>query len=121
MATLLTINDLNKSAFTSAIKPQITNITPTNFVFNNPTGFSTISANTPGYIIITGSNFTTNTQVFTKLIGTSVSTQAKLATSIAFISSSQLNVSLQASAAGNALLYVVNSYGTLGIKQITFA
>lgn len=119
MATLLTINDLNQPSFSSAIKPQISSITPTNFIFTSLTGFSTISANTPGYIIIRGSNFTTNSQVFTKLIG--VTATAKLATTITYISPYQLNVQLQTSNAGTALLYVVNSYGTIGIKQITFA
>jgi hypothetical protein len=57
--------------------------------------------------------------VFAKLIG--VTATAKLATTITYISPYQLNVQLQTSSSGTALLYVVNSYGTIGIKQVTFA
>lgn len=119
MATLLTLNDVTGIAFNSAIKPQINSITVTNSAFNKPTGQTTINAKAAGYITIKGSNFTQGTQVYSKLIG--MSANAQLATSIAYISSNQLNVQLQASNVGNALLYVINSYGTLGIQQITFA
>jgi hypothetical protein len=119
MATLLTINNVTGPAFNSAIKPQITSITVTNSAFNTPAGKTTVSANSTGYITIKGSNFTVGTQVYSKLIG--MNANALLATSITYINSTQLNVQLQASNVGNALLYVINSYGTLGIKQITFA
>jgi hypothetical protein len=121
MATLLSSIDFSSNiAFQSSIKPQITSISPYNSIgYNISTGKSTINANSIAYITIAGSNFTTNTQVFTKIIG--VTAKAILASSITFVSSKQLNVQLSPTTAGNALLYVVSSYGTLGITPITFA
>jgi hypothetical protein len=117
MATLVTYNDLKLTQFTSVIKPLISAVFNTDNGFNIITN-STIKSNTTVYISIFGNNFTPSTQVYSRLIG--VINIPKLATSVAYVSKTQLNVQLQPSNAGSALLYVVTSYGTTGITTITF-
>lgn len=118
MATLVTYNDLNLSNFTSVIRPLPSGVIVSDSGYN-ATNRSTVTANTVGYVVISGTNFTSSTQVYSRLIG--IYNIPKLATSITFINTTQLNVQLQASSAGPALLYVVNQYGTTGITFITYA
>lgn len=91
--------------------PTISNVQVTNssFVVVNDTAVSTAG----GYIKITGANFASGVQVY---VGSA------LATSVAFVSSTVINVQVPARVAGSYDLYVINNDGSFGIKLngITF-
>ena len=78
------------------------------------TGSNILSANTGGYVKITGSNFLNNTQVLVRL-GT-----IQLATSIIYTSNSELRVQLPSSNIGFNVLYVVNYDGRFTANLISY-
>jgi hypothetical protein len=109
MATLLGTQDFSSAALSAIIGPTITNIQVTNssYVAQTATALSTISG---GYITITGTNFTSTTNVYLDY-NTLVP-----ASNVVYISTTQLNVQLSALAAGTYILVLVTSTGGVAIK-----
>ena len=92
--------------------PKITSVTVTDSSYNNLD--DTAVALTGGYIKIAGSGFESGCQV---LLGTTV------ATSVSYISSSEVRAQLPASSTGTYIIYLVNSDGGTAIRvnAVTFS
>jgi len=93
--------------------PQISTVAITDAVYT-VTGSNILSANTGGYIKITGSNFLSNTQVLVRR------GSIKLATSIIYTSNSELRVQLPTSNIGFNILYVVNYDGRFSANLVSY-
>jgi hypothetical protein len=93
--------------------PAITSIIITDSNYNN-TENSTISASTGGYIKLVGFNFVSGCQVHV---------DDKLASSVTFISSTEVRAQLAAKTAGSYNIYLTNPAGKYTIKfnGITYA
>lgn len=113
MTTKISSDNIQPSTLASiGGSPTVSNVQVTNssYVVLNDTAVDTAG----GYIKITGSKFSSGAQVY---IGST------LATSVALVSSTVLNVQLPATAAGTYDLYVVNTDGSFGLKVngVTFS
>ena len=115
MATRVDYNNLVSNTIDSVIKIKISNVVITDATITS-TGANAIST-VGGYIIINGSSFTQNSQVVIKNVNTKISSAA---TSVAYVSSSQLRVQLPSSTAGSKILFVVSNIGTTTGTTITY-
>ena len=97
-------------------KPKISNVVVANSNYV-ATGANTVSSSQGGYVIINGSNFTQNSQV---LLKTGIASGSTLATSVGYVSSTQLRSQLPALAAGNYLLFAVSNVGIPSGTTITY-
>lgn len=77
-------------------------------------GSNTISASSGGYVLINGNNFVNGVNVFVGTTG---------ASSVSFITSQLLRVTLAASTAGSYIVYVINPDGSVAtrINGVTYA
>ena len=105
MTQRLIENSFTTTSLATMTSPRIANVVVTNSSYT-PTGNADVSTS-GGYIRITGSGFTANTQV---LINTAT------VTSISYVNTTQLNVQVPATAAGTYIMHVVNSDGAFGIR-----
>jgi len=105
--TNITVNESGQitSASSSSVSPRITNIQIANssYLAIDDTAVSTSG----GYIIITGSGFTSGCQV---VIGTLV------ATSISFINSTTIHAQVPAQSSGTYTVYLTNTDGSVAIR-----
>ena len=77
-------------------------------------GSSTISASTGGYVLINGNNFVSGVNVFVGTTG---------ASSVSFMTSQLLRVTLAGSTAGSYIVHVINPDGSVAtrVNGITYA
>jgi len=77
-------------------------------------GSNTISASTGGYVLINGNNFVSGVNVFVGTTG---------ASSVSFMTSQLLRVTLAGSTAGSYIVYVINPDGSVAtrVNGITYA
>lgn len=109
------VTKVNSSNFSSAINATITAVTSLPTVASvqaTDSSYSPLSANyldttSTAYIKITGTNFFAGSQVFI---------EGQLASSITYVSSTQLNVVLPSKSSGTYVLYVVNPDGSVAIR-----
>jgi hypothetical protein len=116
MTTKVALADMSASVQGLITRPRITSVTSTysNFTTTFPDNVVTTGG---GFIVIRGLGFLGNEQVFIRSIGSKSST---LATSISYISSTQLNCIMPSSTAGSKMLYVVNLDGETAISTVTY-
>jgi hypothetical protein len=109
MATLLNTRDFSSIALSAITGPTITNVQVTNssYVPQTATALSTL---TGGYITVTGTNFTSTTNIYLDY-GTLVS-----ATSVTYVSATTLHVQMPPMAAGNYIMILVTSTGSIAIR-----
>lgn len=106
--TQIDTNDIQASALANIGSPTISNITVANSSY---VGLDDTAVNTSGgYIIITGTKFINGSQVYIN--------NTTLATSVTYVSSTQLNVEVPATSAGSYNVTVVNPSGTYCIRPI---
>ena len=118
MTTKITYFNLLTSDFVGVFPPLLSSIliyTDSSYNVLKPT--QTVST-TGGFIKITGSYFTTGTQVVIKNLGTKIST---LTTNITYISSNELRVVMPSNTAGSKLMFVVSNDGSTAGTTITYA
>lgn len=116
MPTTVSLNDMTASAQVLVTKPKVTSVTSTYANFTTPFPNNIITTG-GGFIVIRGQGFSGNEQVFIRSIG---SKGATLASSISYISSTQLNCTMPTSTAGSKMLYIVNLDGETAISTVTY-
>lgn len=116
MTTKITYYNLNNATFVGVIKPTLSSVivTDSTYAFNIGNTVSTSG----GYIKILGSDFTTGTQIVLKTVNTKVST---VATTVTYISSTELRAQLPSSTAGTKLIFVVSNDGSTAGTSIIYA
>ena len=116
MATLLQTRDFSAAALSAITGPTITNVQVTDSSYN-VLSTTALSTTTGGYLKITGTNFTVSTNIYLDY-GTLIA-----ATSVTFISSTQLNVQMPAMAAGSYIMILVTNNGSVAIRinAVTYA
>jgi hypothetical protein len=90
----------------AASLPTITNVQPTTSSYA-VSGLAVLDPATTSYVKISGTNFAPTTQVFI---------ESTLATTVTYVSSTQLNVVLPSKSTGSYVLYVVNPDGSVAIR-----
>lgn len=116
MTTKVDYNNLVATNFTGIFKPKISSIVATDSTFGYTIG-NTVST-TGGYIKITGQYFTSGSQVVIKTINTKTSA---LVTSVTFVNSTELRVTMPSSTAGTKLLFIVSNDGTTAGTTVTYS
>lgn len=105
MTTLITTTNFSPSLLSLVSQPLVSSIVVTNSSYV-ATGATAVDL-TGGYITITGTGF---------LVGATVYIDSTIATSVTFVSSTQLNVQIPAMASNTYVVYVVNTDGSLAIR-----
>ena len=103
--TAILSNSIAASAIATTISPKISAVTVTDSGFT--TSAATAIALTGGYAKLTGSGFVTGCTV---VVGSTV------ATSVSFVSATQVNVQVPALVAGTYIIYLVNPDGGVAIR-----
>jgi hypothetical protein len=116
MATLLNTQDFSSIALSAITGPTITNVQVTDSNYNALTA-TALSTVTGGYIKITGTNFTVGTNVYVDY-GALIP-----ASSVTYVSSTQLNVKMPNLTAGSYMLVLVTNTGSVAIRinGVTYA
>jgi hypothetical protein len=105
MVTQVTTANFSSTTLTALATPSITSITVTDNTYT-ATGATSVAL-TGGYIKIIGSSFVS---------GATVYVDSTPATSVAFISSTQLNVQVPGSASSSYVVYVINPDGSIAVR-----
>ena len=107
----VTLEKLAANTLPTTVK--ITTLVVANSIWS-ANGSSTISASTGGYLLVNGNSFVSGVNVF---VGTTT------ATSVTFVSSQLLRVTLAGSAAGSYVFYAINPDGSAAIRidGVTYA
>lgn len=115
-STTISFTDMDATTQALVSKPKVTSILSTYSDFVTPFPNNVIGL-VGGYIVINGTGFLGNEQVFFRNSGSKGST---LASSITYVGSTQLKCTMPPSTAGSKMLYIVNLSGETAMSTITY-